>query len=437
MTTAEGRHHAADMRKPDPKTPPIREAAKSRSTGQTAKLPAPRRRSIWATVLLTLPALGVTAALFFLVERPERLCRQWEQAAHSADEASAEQLVAQLDRYGNYGLPAVVRLLKSENEAAMLAASRALTARFVRWNQFASPGDREALTMVADEFHRQFAGDDQPVAREAAACALELLAATGRLGLAEQINDELRSRLLAACDEVLRRAPPPLVAPAIPLLATIPLSPPDEPELDREPAIVASPVKAAPVVATVEPQPVPMPPVLTPPTPQPAANAAARINPVREPSTDAAVRPASLTPSISSAKRQTEDDLAAAKALERADAWTLFGALRTEDRDIAAALLRQRGFSKPEIELGEHLTSDDPKERRSYIRQLPALGVTEAKPWLLRLCRDEDAEVRRIAVTIMATTNDPAVQDLLRQLALEDADDEVRRTAGRATGRIR
>lgn len=429
------------MRKPPFETRSIREAAVPRGVRQTAKPPAPTPRapqSTWArvvrTVLLVLPAIACTATLVIVVRRPAELCRQWEQQARSADGRAAEELTAQLDRYGRFGLPALVRLLRAESKDAVAAACRRLTARLENLQQGADDEDRAALAVIAAELSATFHHIDTDAPRETVDFALALMATTGRLGLEEQLDVDLRARLFAACEDVLRHAPPPPVdSPALPLAALIPAAP--------LPAVAATPSRPEPIVAptpvattaklpTAVPMAVEAPP---PPAPLTAANSAARIPVQPEPSPDAAVRLASLpappTRAVVAADNLSRD------ALLRADAWMLFTALRGPDRATAAAELRRRGFSQRELELGEHLTSNDPQERRRFARELPSLDVTESMPWLLRLCRDEDAEVRLIAVTIMATTNDPAVQERLRQLSIDDVDDEVRRTAARATGR--
>lgn len=426
------------MRKPPAETRPIREAAAPRGAGQTAKLPAPRPRSAWGrlgkTILLVLPAIFCTVALVVIMRRPAEMCRQWELAARRAEGATADELVERLDRYGRFGLPALVRLLRAESGDTVTAACRTLTARLEKLRDGADNEDREALAMIAAELTTTFGRSSDKAPQEAVDLALLLLATTGRLGLDEQLDADLRSRLFAACEDVLRRAPPSLDAPPVPLVAILPDAPPIATKSTVEPVVDPAPPQP---VANIADLPTPRslpPPQVQAPAPLTAANAAARITAQPEVQADAAVRPVSIRAPLTTANELP--DRTARESLLRADAWTLFIALHGPDRGAAETELHRRGFSQRELELGEHLTSDDPQERRRFARELPALDVTESKPWLLRLCRDEDAEVRRIAVTIMATTNDPALQELLRRLSIDDADDEVRLTAGRATGRV-
>lgn len=428
------------MRKPPVETRSIREVAVPRGARQTAKPPAPlpptpRSPSarIAKTILLVLPAIACTIALMIVVRRPTELCRQWELEARQAEGRTAEELVAQLDRYGRFGLPALVRLLRAESADTVSAACRALTARVENLRRGADDEDREELSLLAAELTAVFHPSTEHVSHETVDFALLLLATTGRLGLDEQLDVDLRARLFAACEDVLRRAPPPLEAPPIPLAALITSAP----QVEAAAAIAAAPRPAAPPeTASNSPIPTPVsiaPEPIAPPAPLTAANSAARIPTPPTARPEAAVRLASLPPPA--VPSQATPNVASRDSLIRADAWTLFIALRGPERNLAATELRRRSFSQRELELGEHLTSDDPQERRRFARELPLLDVTESKPWLMRLCRDEDAEVRLIAVTIMATTNDPALLELLRQLSIEDADDDVRRTAARATGR--
>ncbi len=93
--------------------------------------------------------------------------------------------------------------------------------------------------------------------------------------------------------------------------------------------------------------------------------------------------------------------------------------------------LTESGFTPQQIEIGMHLTAPDPGERRRWTEVLPRLSGIEAKPWLLWLSRDPDAQVRLAAVSLMATTNDVQMLSRVRELARDDEDDRVRETAQR------
>jgi HEAT repeat protein len=55
----------------------------------------------------------------------------------------------------------------------------------------------------------------------------------------------------------------------------------------------------------------------------------------------------------------------------------------------------------------------------------------DAVPWLLWLSRDADPDVRLTAITLLATTGDPAMVDQIEQAARQDRDPRIRRQAQR------
>lgn len=107
--------------------------------------------------------------------------------------------------------------------------------------------------------------------------------------------------------------------------------------------------------------------------------------------------------------------------------------LHADDASQARALqeLERLGFSEREVELGRRLTHADPAERRRWAEALPGLRGAPVKTWLVRLCADSDPGVRRTALSIIATTNDPVLLDLLRRAARQDSDPGVRALAER------
>jgi hypothetical protein len=122
-----------------------------------------------------------------------------------------------------------------------------------------------------------------------------------------------------------------------------------------------------------------------------------------------------------------------AGGLRDQEALELFARL-SQSASIAAAAeseLKRRGFSRREIEAGKHLTSKDADERRRWAEALPGMRGVDAKSWLLWLSRDEHAVIRRTAVTLMATSQDPQLLRRVEQVAREDADPDTRAQAAR------
>lgn len=160
----------------------------------------------------------------------------------------------------------------------------------------------------------------------------------------------------------------------------------------------------------------------------------------------AANRPGHL-PSAGSSARQTALGLQARKqslgAPSAADAaaWR-----RLEPRDVMRRLhvtdpqivlaareeLERRGISGPLVDLARRATDPDPKIRRQLAESLPGLPGVDAKPWLLELTYDENAQVRATAVTLMATSGDLEMIRRLEQISRDDPDDYTRAQAAKA-----
>jgi hypothetical protein len=454
------------MAKPAPAKPASQKPAVSKAV---APQPTRMKRSRWK-LLLRPAALALLAGLFvavmtFIDRRPDYLCKQWEAEARRADAAHVPTVIAKLDRYGRYGLPALVRLLAGENEAASTAARDVLLARLHR-SPSGVQADDELLSIIANDLGRIAAAQSNDrVSVAMVDVALALMEATGRLGVDGGLAAETRERLLAACDEVLRREP------AAPVLATIlhrsiaasttiadhsvtptttaaaadattSLDSTDEAAAPESSAALLSAAKArsshSPNVRAIERR--------SPDgSPRSAANEAARIPTTADESDGDGVRPASLSMTTASpsavnagaaaaGSRAPQADVDLSGDLSKCDAWSLFAAL---DDDRAGAELRRRGFTPRELQIGKALCSDDVVERRRYARLLPALSGVDVRPWLRHLAADDDEEVRCIAATIMGTTNDPALLAQLREMALDDPSADVRDIASRPNGRER
>jgi hypothetical protein len=401
---------------------------------KAASQPRPARRAL---VLLAVIAAGVAASLTIVERRPEYLCRHWEAAARSADASPARALVAKLDAYGRYGLPALVRLLKSDRPHVVAAARAALLNRLQRAARSESLADEEAAPVIAAELQQLLQLDDETLAPPIVDVTLALLETSGRLGLSGRVEPKVRAEMLATCEAALRRAAP----------APVGITLPPETAVVAIPPVVAPTATItsgeAPVTATTAVPPIvrAAPSLKAPPMPKAdpvrsAANTTARIPEAAI--VDNAVQPASASvpgPALGGnlPANVLRPQAAAGDDVRKLDAWTLFGLVDADPR--AAAELLRRGFTQRELQIGKHLVSDDVLERRRYAKLLPSLTGFDVRPWLLRLCDDADAEVRKIAATIMATTNDPALLDRLRTLSFDDPDEQVRETSARAVGR--
>ena len=92
-------------------------------------------------------------------------------------------------------------------------------------------------------------------------------------------------------------------------------------------------------------------------------------------------------------------------------------------------VLKERGFDDRELEMVQRMTSADVKERLGVIENLSVLPASRARHWLKRLVRDENSEVRFRALSAIATTDDPQLYKIARELALHDNDERILKLA--------
>ncbi len=90
---------------------------------------------------------------------------------------------------------------------------------------------------------------------------------------------------------------------------------------------------------------------------------------------------------------------------------------------------RDQHLPPVEIELARRAAHPDPQVRKQLVRLLPQLQAVDSTAWLLRLCEDEDPEVRWEAMALLATSNNPAVTAQVRKLARQDSNPRIRQLA--------
>ncbi|MDZ4656453.1 MAG: HEAT repeat domain-containing protein [Bythopirellula sp.] len=95
------------------------------------------------------------------------------------------------------------------------------------------------------------------------------------------------------------------------------------------------------------------------------------------------------------------------------------------------AVLRERGITPEELSLAAKLTASDPAERLLLVDDLKVLPARTARRWLREMLADSDAEVRLKALTALATTKDPELVGVVRDLALRESDPRVSALAAR------
>lgn len=104
---------------------------------------------------------------------------------------------------------------------------------------------------------------------------------------------------------------------------------------------------------------------------------------------------------------------------------------------MLSVVLGERGFGERELELGVLLISPNPESRLTLIDALSTVPAQTARRWLRELLRDADADVRVKALTAMATTQDPSLVQIARELAAQDSDPRVVQLATRIVNESR
>lgn len=117
-----------------------------------------------------------------------------------------------------------------------------------------------------------------------------------------------------------------------------------------------------------------------------------------------------------------DDDLANMSDLELIHQLRSTGPALTE---AVEAQLRERGFGDLELSMARQLCDADPAVRRQLAESLSRRN-TPPGPWLLWLSYDPEPMVRRLVVSLMATTQDPRLHRRLRELQSLETDESVR-----------
>ena len=151
------------------------------------------------------------------------------------------------------------------------------------------------------------------------------------------------------------------------------------------------------------------------------ANSAATVSNA-PPLTPLKAQPVSLSETPTSVMRTNGATGQPAANASPGDATEVMKALQSAQPGVAsnaAAELARRGYSPQQIDLAKMLYDPNPAVRIELAQVAQKTSSIDAKPWLLSLSQDQDANVRYAAAGIMATSTDP---DLLRRV------DELGRT---------
>jgi len=218
-------------------------------------------------------------------------------------------------------------------------------------------------------------------------------------------------------------SPPPLNHGQPPKVARSPLPSPDSP-----PPRVLAPSDTAPKATpesneeenaeTPECPPAPLNPPLTRPVPWDPRRA--------KPTTSGNLRLLSANQEDSIAELRTQDDLSLMRQLHSSI---------SEDVEAARLELRRRGFDARHLRMAEDLTNLDPDVRMRFAQTLPAIRDVDIRPWLRVLTEDDDPQVRRSAIAVIATFGTAESRSWLRRLQLAEHDPQVQRHLDKILGR--
>jgi hypothetical protein len=111
--------------------------------------------------------------------------------------------------------------------------------------------------------------------------------------------------------------------------------------------------------------------------------------------------------------------------------------LEADGRDVLPLEeeITRRGFGRLTARLVEQLFSDDVEQRLRLVDDVLTEPGVDARPWLLLLADDAEGDVRLLAVTIMATSDDGALIEKAWQVAIRDSDPRIAGLAGRLRAR--
>jgi hypothetical protein len=364
--------------------------------------------------------------------------------------ASDDRIAATLDRIGALGEPGLamqVSALAHPRAAVRAAAERSLHGQLDTWQRFPAEQAQCSLLRLVDLLNEHVRPDDAEALRRAAPLALRAL----RWPVAGRSGDS--TSLTFACEQLIRKAraanvfvpasprdsaAPSHLAEESPGSGPAPMAQAGSGSMRREgtawrltderdgagmriPSGESSPGATQPATLGA-PQPAKQPSM-------PIYAAIRSLSAEKTP--DAGAKPGTRWrdgETRSTPPARVSPELLASLT----DAEVIRWLARGEHRAMAERELRRRGFGEREMRIVSAATSGDPEVREQLARVLPELSGVDARPWLLLLCRDESAIVRAAAVRWLATSSDPGILELLREISAGETDDSVRQALRQA-----
>ncbi|MCC6124874.1 MAG: HEAT repeat domain-containing protein [Pirellulales bacterium] len=395
---------------------------------------------------------------------PRLAAAHWKRQLADAPLGQVEILLEQIAALDEDGIPVLVAALASEREAVAGGAHRRLLDRLERWKTLPREEYSSRILILAENLAAQVSAYGPAARSDAHDLAAQLLLDPS------QIENPLdRARLIAACDEVFQAttavrgeltSPPQIVQAnsARPSFEDRIASRPYAWEIENSrkttskqfdlvpngglpseepPAAEGSYLRVLPAeTGDTPPSYFQEPPKsraldfsnrTSPPLEVPEAalprNARREPSPIAEPPFKSLVleapavgRDAAL---LDPRSRETVDLM---RQLAQADG---------DRAETIRAELRRRGLSAGEIAVAARMFDPDPAARKQLVAELPGMAEIDASAWLLQCCKDEDAEVRLAAFSLLATSKNPLLLKKLDLAAQNDPDARIQRLAER------
>ena len=418
--------------------------------------------------------MGITAGLVVLAvagwsQYPRFLAAHWGNRLQTVPDERAAVLVEGVARLGEPGIPVLVDALGSERESVAAAGKRAVHKELERWGTLRAreyspklailakaladrvarfgPTAREDAAELASQILRLWALDDEVVepAEVIASCEKVLRAAGAeRSLLAERSRPDglgdSRSGLRTSGDRGPEAGAPLQGVTALPgggLPIDTLASPGVTPDRSGAPRLAEFPPAEPRRLdrgGASNPLRQPLRPILEPDNLLAIPERAARKSGDAERTDLPGARPLGYMNGMAASPGDGPDGRQASKRLAGVETVDLMRRLQSpQDETVAQAEaeLVRRGFTERHLGLARRLFDADPEVRMRLARLLMDLPDVNAAPWLMQLARDESAEVRLSAISLLATTGDPMLTEAIEAIAREDPDPRVQRQAER------
>jgi len=419
---------------------------------------APPDRSLRTRALAIVAITGIILAGFFAAKHwtSRILAAQWTRSLDTVADDQAEMLVGSAARLGRPGLPVLVAALGSPRESVSSAGRLWLDRELRSWENLANQEAQRNVAALAETLASKL-DELEPAARlDAARLANRLL----RWQLDGEVVD--RGRVTWLCDRILRAANYTADDPGLAENHTVSAETGDQQESTKEAAILEEDLFA--------PRPLEIPELLQ--VAQTRRPFAPHANQVKSPN---------IVPLPDVANNARRPDLA--------DAWTMRGrALRPDSPDTsemkiypgtgervlvpaspdgeaaspqpviplrdrslvecmkllhspgfeslaAESELKRRGFDPVRLSIARRVYDPDRRVRLQLVRDLPGIPGVGATDWLIMMAEDEHEEVRLAAISLLATTGDPAILARVESIARDDPSTQIRAQAERLAKR--